>query len=154
MQVDRQGNVYAADRGNRRIQVFDKDGNFLRFIFLNVPYDKSRRPVLGSLPTNRPDETAPWTLCITTSGPTQYLFAVDSEPGRICHHGREILGWFGESGRQWGQFNWPHGLACPRERAVRQTGSTGVRSGDASRPRRQSIVPDACRHPRRSRHMS
>ena len=46
--IDRQGNIYAADRGNRRIQVFDTDGNFKRFIFLNAPYDKSRHPVLGN----------------------------------------------------------------------------------------------------------
>ena len=120
MQVDRQGNVYAADRGNRRIQIFDKDGNFLRFIHLNVPYDKKRQPVLGNLTPNRPDETAPWTLCITTNGPTQYLFAADSEPGRLYKLSLDgkILGWFGESGRQWGQFNWPHGIACPSENEV------------------------------------
>ena len=120
MQVDRQGNVYAADRGNRRIQVFDKDGNFLRFIHLNVPYDKKRQPVLGNPTPNRPDETAPWTLCITTNGPTQYLFAADAEPGRLYKLTLDgkILGWFGESGRQWGQFNWPHGLACPSENEI------------------------------------
>src|SRR5947199_7270734 len=80
MQIDREGNVYVADRGNRRIQVFDGTGKFLRFIFLNVPYDKSHHPVLGNLPANvseRPDETMPWALCITKT-PTQYLFAADS----------------------------------------------------------------------------
>jgi sugar lactone lactonase YvrE len=120
MQVDRQGNVYAADRGNRRIQVFDKDGNFTRFIHLNVPYDKKRLLVLGNLTPNRPDETAPWTLCITTNGPTQYLFAADAEPGRLYKLTLDgkIVGWFGESGRQWGQFNWPHGIACPSENEV------------------------------------
>src|SRR5580698_1105391 len=30
--VDAKGNVYVADRGNRRIQIFDGDGNFLRQI--------------------------------------------------------------------------------------------------------------------------
>ena len=120
MQVDRQGNVYAADRGNRRIQVFDSEGTFLRHIFLNVPYDKSRHPVLGNLPMNRPDETAPWTLCITTDGPTQYLFAADQEPGRLYKMTLDgkILGMYGESGRQIGQFNWPHGIACPSENEV------------------------------------
>ena len=50
--VDRQNNVYVADRNNRRIQVFDTDGNFRRFIFLNATYDKNsircsatRRPI-------------------------------------------------------------------------------------------------------------
>ena len=116
IQIDRQGNVYAGDRGNRRIHVFSSDGTFLRFIHMNVPYDKSRHPALGNLPANRPDETAPWTLCMT-NGPTQYLFAMDSEPGRLYKMTLDgkILGVYGESGRQAGQFNWPHGLACPSE---------------------------------------
>ena len=35
--VDANGNVYVADRGNRRIQVFDGDGKFLRQITIDVP---------------------------------------------------------------------------------------------------------------------
>lgn len=117
MQVDRNGNVYAADRGNRRIQVFDKEGNFLRFMHLTAPYDKKRHPALGNPVPNPPDETAPWNLCITTNGPTQYLFAADAEPGRVYKMTLDgkILGMFGESGRGEKQFNWIHGLACPSE---------------------------------------
>ena len=48
--IDRQNNVYVADRGNNRIQVFDRDGTYLRVILLNAPYDKTRHPVLGNLP--------------------------------------------------------------------------------------------------------
>src|SRR5439155_21208172 len=74
--IDRQNNVYVADRGNRRIQVFDRDGNFQRFILLNAAYDKKRHPVLGNVNPNPPDETQPWTICIT-NGPTQYLYTSD-----------------------------------------------------------------------------
>jgi 6-bladed beta-propeller protein len=114
--IDRQNNVYVADRGNRRIQVFDTDGAFLRMIHLNVPYDKKRHPVLGNLGANPPDETAPWTLCIT-NGATQYLFTTDQEPGRLYKLSLDgtILGMLGESGRDTKQFNWVHGLACPSE---------------------------------------
>src|SRR5579872_2970713 len=42
--VDAQGNVYVADRGNRRIQVFDGDGKFLRQITIDVPADPDARP--------------------------------------------------------------------------------------------------------------
>jgi hypothetical protein len=114
--IDRQNNVYVADRGNRRIQVFDRDGNFQRFIFLNVPYDKTRHPVLGNLSPNPPDETQPWTICIT-QGPTQYLYTSDQEPGRIYKLTLDgkIVGMFGESGHDLGQFSWTHGLACPSE---------------------------------------
>ncbi len=124
LQVDRQGNVYVADRNNRRIQVFDSNGNFLRNNMLNVPYDKNRHPTLAALPpnpANRPDETQPWALCITTNNPTtQYLYAVDDEPGRLYKMTLDgkILGVFGESGRQSGQFNWPHAIACPSENEI------------------------------------
>ena len=116
MQVDRDGNVYVADRTNRRIQVFDSDGNLLRILYLNAPYDKKRQPVLGNVNPNRPDNTAPWALCIS-GGPTQYLFAVDEEPGRVYKITLEgkILGMFGESGRQLGQLNWAHGISCRSE---------------------------------------
>jgi sugar lactone lactonase YvrE len=72
--------------------------------------------VLGNLSMNPPDETQPWTICITNT-PTQYLYTSDSEPGRIYKmtlDGR-IVGVLGESGRGPSQFNWIHGLACPSE---------------------------------------
>ena len=114
--VDRQNNVYVADRNNRRIQVFDVDGNFKRFIFLNATYDKSHHPVLGNASPNPPDETQPWTLCIT-NGPTQYLYSSDSEPGRIYKMTLDgkLLGTMGISGRDVKQFNWIHALACPTD---------------------------------------
>ena len=114
--IDRQNNVYVADRGNRRIQVFDTDGKFLRMIHLSVPYDKKRHPVLGNLAANPPDETQPWTICIT-NGPTQYLYTSDQEPGRIYKLTLDgkIVGMFGESGRDAKQLNWVHALACPTD---------------------------------------
>ena len=113
MGVDRDGFVYVADRSNRRIQKFDSDGNFVKMIMLDVPYDKTRHPVLGNLNPNAPDETAPWTICIS-GGTTQHLWTSDTEPGRVYKMtlDGEILGWFGESGRQLGQFNWAHGISC------------------------------------------
>ena len=48
--VDAKGNVYVADRGNRRIQVFDGEGNFLRQITIDVPFDPNARPAIGPKP--------------------------------------------------------------------------------------------------------
>ena len=35
--IDRNNNVYVGDRGNRRVQVFDTDGKFLRMFTVDVP---------------------------------------------------------------------------------------------------------------------
>jgi NHL repeat-containing protein len=120
MQIDRQGNVYVADRGNGRIHVYDSNGNFKNYIWLNAKYDKTRHPTLAPVNPNAPNATAPWALCITTTGPTQYLYAIDSDPGRLYKLTLDgkILGMLGESGRQVKQFNWPHGLACPSEDVI------------------------------------
>jgi hypothetical protein len=119
LQVDREGNVYVADRSNRRIQKYDSDGNLLKSIVMAVPFDKNYQPVLGNRNPNRPDAHAPWTLCIS-SGDTQYLFASDEDPGRIYKMtlDGEMLGWLGESGRGPGQFNWIHGISCRDENVL------------------------------------
>jgi hypothetical protein len=59
--VDAQNNVYVADRGNRRIQVYDDNLNFQKSI-----------TGIG----------APWALCITNTTP-QYMFTGDGTSGKM-----------------------------------------------------------------------
>lgn len=132
--TDDEGNVYVADRGNGRIQVFDGDGKYLREIRVNVPYDHSIRPWLGNMPGNIPASApansgqgapsapvnrtmtngAPWAICITP-GPRQVLFMSDAYPGRVYELSLEgkVLGVLGKAGRLPGQFGWIHEIACP-----------------------------------------
>ncbi len=49
--VDAEGKVYVADRGNRRIQVFDGDGKFLREMTIDVPVDAAAHHAIGSKAT-------------------------------------------------------------------------------------------------------
>jgi hypothetical protein len=117
--IDAQGNVYVADRGNRRIQVFDGDGKFLRQITIDVPVDPDARPAIGNKPTVTTGTMAPgapWAICITP-GPHQVLFISDGFPGRIYKLSLDgkVLGMFGKSGKQLGQFGWVHEIACPSE---------------------------------------
>ena len=117
MQIDRNDNIYVADRSNRRIQVFDTDGNFQRIITLNLPYPPDYQPPFAARNPNRQvRETQPWAMCISNSTP-QYLYVADNEPGRIYKISTDgtILGWLGKSGRRDGQFNWIHGLDCSQE---------------------------------------
>ena len=53
--ADAQGNIYVADRGNRRIQVFDSEGKFLRQITIDVPFDPNARPAIGNKPRPKRD---------------------------------------------------------------------------------------------------
>ncbi len=122
--ADAQGNIYVADRFNRRIQVFDGDGRFLRAITIDVPFDHSVKPVIGNpLDPNATSGTfspgAPWALCITP-GPNQVLYSADAYPGRIYKLSLEgkVLGVLGGPGRQLKQFGWVHEIACPSENVL------------------------------------
>jgi DNA-binding beta-propeller fold protein YncE len=117
--IDAQNNIYVADRGNRRIQVFDTDGKFLRQFTIDVPALADARPAIGNKPissTGTMSPGAPWAICITPA-PNQVLYASDAFPGRIYKlslDGR-VLGILGKSGKQPGQFGWIHEIACPSE---------------------------------------
>jgi hypothetical protein len=117
--LDAQGNVYVADRGNRRIQVFDGDGKFLRQITIDVPVDPNAHAAIGNKPTATTGTMAPgapWAICITPA-PNQVLYSSDGFPGRIYKLTLDgkVLGVFGKSGKQLGQFGWIHEMACPSE---------------------------------------
>ena len=102
--TDAQGNVYVGDRGNRRIQVFDNDGNF-KTQFLNVG--------------------APWAICITP-GPHQYLYTSNSNGTANFDNGEiykmelngTIVGRFGKAGKQLGQFGSTHEIDCRDENQI------------------------------------
>ncbi len=117
--TDASGNVYVADRGNRRIQVFDGEGNFLRQIVIDLPVPPDAKQPIGT--TGNPDATqrkpgSPWAICITPGNP-QYLFASDAFPGRIYKMTLDgkVLGTIGKSGKQVGEFGWIHEMACPSD---------------------------------------
>jgi DNA-binding beta-propeller fold protein YncE len=118
--ADAAGNIYVADRGNRRIQVFDGEGNFKHVITVDVPFDPNARPAIGNKPNPAVIGTfsagAPWTLCVTPA-PNQVLYTSDAYPGRIYKLSLDgkVLGTLGESGKQLKQFGWIHAIACPSE---------------------------------------
>jgi DNA-binding beta-propeller fold protein YncE len=97
--IDAQGLVYVADQGNRRIQVFDADGNF-KTQFLNVG--------------------TPAALCLTR-GPRQSLYVSNSNPPADLDVNGEIykvdlsgklVGRFGRAGKAPKEFDVANALDC------------------------------------------
>jgi len=121
--IDRNDNIYVGDRTNRRIQVFDTNGTFLRQFTIDVPPAPATRAVNGNTPTG--DRLAavigqPNSLCITPP-PNQVLFVGESTfPGRIFKVALDgkVLGVIGRSGRQLKQFSGAHQIACPSDREI------------------------------------
>jgi hypothetical protein len=102
IQIDAQNNVYVADRDNKRIQVFDSEGNF-KTQFRNV----------GS----------PWAICITP-GPKQFLYVSNSNPPNNLDYDGEILkmeldgrivGKFGRAGKLLKEFGTVNAIDCRTE---------------------------------------
>ena len=121
---DNQGNIYVADRGNRRIQVFTGTGQPVRTFSIDVPAPPAAHmPIIGNVPslaTNLVNKVqqpgAPWALCITP-GPNQVLYSSDAYPGKIYKMTLEgkVIGAIGGGGRAPGKFAWIHEIACPTE---------------------------------------
>ena len=96
--ADAAGNVYVGDRGNRRIQVFNNDGEF-KTQYLNVG--------------------APWAICISP-GAHQYLFSSNSSGTGDMENGEiykmelngKIIGKFGTAGKLLKEFGSTHELDC------------------------------------------
>ncbi len=96
--TDAQGNVYVGDRGNRRIQVFDNNGEFKK-LYLHVG--------------------APWAVCISP-GAHQYLFSSNSNGTEDMENGEiykmeldgRILGKFGRAGKLLKEFGSVHEIDC------------------------------------------
>ena len=117
------GDIFIADRGNRRIQVLDQNGKFLRQFTIDVPVPADAKPHIGAAPTNLTTGSqapgAPDALCITP-GPNPVLFAGDLYPGRIYKVSLDgkVLGVYGRSGKNLGEFGWVHAIACPSENEI------------------------------------
>ncbi|HYR41552.1 MAG TPA: peptidyl-alpha-hydroxyglycine alpha-amidating lyase family protein [Terriglobia bacterium] len=102
--VDSQNNVYVGDRENKRIQVFDSDGNF-----------KTQYTNVG----------APYAICITP-GPRQFLYTSNSNPSTSMDNGEiykmsldgKVLGKFGTAGKLLKEFGTIHEMDCRSENEI------------------------------------
>ena len=117
----RKDNIYVADRGNRRIQVFDTDGKFLREITIDVPVPPDAQPAIGNTPTARRGRHAGDRRAVGD------LHHARAEPGAVCCRTRSraastscrstarCSACSARPGKQPKQFGWIHEIACPSE---------------------------------------
>lgn len=145
--IDNKDNIYVADRGNSRIQVFDTNGKFLRQFTLrgqipafpfkegthnpNPIFMSANAPTRNddpSVPKAYPDEPpvnlsaspgAPDAMCITP-GANQVLYIGDINPSRVYKVSLEgkVLGILGEPGGKLGEFRGIHALTCQDEHTI------------------------------------
>ncbi len=103
--VDAQGNVYAADGGNKRVQVFDNDGNF-----------KTAIDNVGNAQA----------ICMT-KGPNQVLYVSNSNPPNDIDRDGEIykmrldgtmVGKFGKAGKLPKEFGTVNAIDCRDENTL------------------------------------
>ena len=99
VRISHDGKVYVADRVNNRIQVFDKEGNFLEEGFV-APGTLAMGSVWDIELSSDPDQT----YLYVPDGTNQCIWVVKRD-------GLEVVGSFGRGGRGPGQFGWLHNLA-------------------------------------------
>jgi len=93
------GLLYVCDRPNDRIQVFQRDGTFVREVFI-------AKRTLGDGST--------WDIAFSKDPEQKYLFLADGKNEKIyvlLRETLEILTMFGDGGRQPGQFFAVHSIA-------------------------------------------
>lgn len=99
VKLSKDGLLYVCDRTNDRIQVFRKDGTFVREWLIETA-------TLGA--------GSVWDLGFWPDRVQTYLFNADGENNEVrtlLRADGTVLGAFGRSGRNAGQFHWVHNLA-------------------------------------------
>ena len=99
VRLSRDGLVYVADRINNRIQVFHKDGTFVREAFIA----RATR-AMGSV----------WDIAFSRDPAQTWIFVPDGTNQTVWIVRRSdlsVAGSFGSGGRMAGDFGWVHNLA-------------------------------------------
>jgi sugar lactone lactonase YvrE len=99
VRIANDGLVYVCDRVNNRYQVFQKNGTFVKEVFL-------ARNTLGN--------GSMWDIDLSPDRWQSHLYNADGENNMLWIFDRKdgvVLNSFGRNGRSAGQFHWVHNLA-------------------------------------------
>jgi DNA-binding beta-propeller fold protein YncE len=96
------GLLYVCDRGNQRIQVFRKDGTFVKEALINAKLNDGQ---IGG---------TPWDIALSTDPRQRFILLADGGNHKLHTLVRdtlEVVATFGHRGRWAGQFESPHSMA-------------------------------------------
>ena len=96
--ISNEGNIYVADRSNNRIQIFKKDGTYIKETFI----------------ANDGGAGTIWDIEFSRDPEQTYMYVADGFNMKVWvldHASLEIVNSFGHGGRNSGQFGWVHSLA-------------------------------------------
>jgi sugar lactone lactonase YvrE len=99
VRLSHDGLLFVCDRANDRIQVFHKDGTFVK------EFRVEPQTLAGG---------SVWDLVLSNDPQQRYIFIVDGANNQVVVIAREtgeVLSRFGQSGRMAGQFEWVHNVA-------------------------------------------
>ena len=116
LRLTHDGHVYVADRSNNRVQVFKKDGTFVKEVII-------ANKTMG--------EGTAWDVDVSPDPQQTFLYVADGTNQQIWILRRddlEILGSFGRRGHGAGEFHWVHRLAVDSQ--------GNIYTGEVSRGRR------------------
>ena len=119
VQLSDEGLVYVCDRMNHRLQIFEKDGTFVREGFVG-------KETAGA---------STWDIAFSTDPDQTYIYNADGGNHllwTVRHDSLETLGTTGRRGRMAGQFEATHSVAVDSQRQR-------VRRRDAERPPRAEV---------------
>jgi DNA-binding beta-propeller fold protein YncE len=104
VEISRDGNVYVCDRSSNRIQVFQKNGTFVKEAIVS-------KNTLGATVTGQfgvvSSSGSAWDLAFSNDAPQRYVFIADGHNKKVHIFQRDTLtevGTFGSGGRYPGQF--------------------------------------------------
>jgi hypothetical protein len=110
----RDGFIYVCERGNDRIQVFTKQGKFVKQFFIH-PSTQSRGPHCGSIwSTTDPPCGTIYNLTLSTDPQQKYILVADGTNNIVWILNRDngaLVGSFGGNGRYAGQLHWIDSIA-------------------------------------------
>ena len=119
VEISRDGLVYIGERGQNRIQIFQKDGTWVQNIYVaeHTPGQRQQgQRECGGTTANkeRPPCGSMYKLAISKDEEQRYLYMADGTNNRVWIVDRrsgDTLGSFGGNGRYAGQLHWVNAIA-------------------------------------------